>query len=382
MADMDISDIATDEYVRARPDETVGELRSTFEDANPGGILIVEDGECIGVITPQELLRSQTDDETAARQVMKAVPVVDRNEGVREVARLLVENETRVAPVSVEGELWGGVTQDAILEAVLENLDVLTVKEIATKDVVTVTEDDTLSEAINLLREHSISRVPVVDERERPIGIVTADDLVEFVARDTQKQSVGDRGGDSPTLRELPVENVMDRPPETATLESTVSEAVSQMLDQGVDGLIAVPEYDERVAGVLTKTDVMRALSYTQKEAMDVQITNIDLLHSTSREAIAQSIEEITGKHRKLDVHHVHIRLQEHEEELRGRSLVRCQVRMWTDQEELAGTGEGYGGDEALSIALDKLERNVLELKGERSDEEYRGQLLRTLNEL
>lgn len=379
---MDVSDIATDEYVRAHPDETVGELRSTFEDANPGGILVVEDGECVGVITPQELLRSQTDDETAARQVMKAVPVVDRTEGVREVARLLVENETRVAPVSVEGELWGGVTQDAILEAVLENLDVLTVKEIATQNVVTVTEDDTLSEAINLLREHGISRLPVVENGHRPIGIVTADDLVEFVVRDTRKQSVGDRGGDSPTLRELPVENVMDRPPKTTTLESTVSEAVSTMLEQNVDGLVVVPEYDERVAGVLTKTDVMRALSYTREEVMDVQITNIDLLHSTSREEIAERLEEITGKHRKLDVHHVHVRFQEHEEELRGRSLVRCQVRMWTDQEELAGTGEGYGGDEALSIALDKLERNVLELKGERSDEEYRGQLLRTLNEL
>lgn len=379
---MDVSDIATDEYVRAHPDETVGELRSTFEDANPGGILVVEDGECVGVITPQELLRSQTDDETAARQVMKAVPVVDRTEGVREVARLLVENETRVAPVSVEGELWGGVAQDAILEAVLENLDVLTVKEIATQNVVTVTEDDTLSEAINLLREHGISRLPVVENGHRPIGIVTANDLVEFVVRDTRKQSVGDRGGDSPTLRELPVENVMDRPPKTTTLESTVSEAVSTMLEQNVDGLVVIPEYDERVAGVLTKTDVMRALSYTREEVMDVQITNIDLLHSTSREEIAERLEEITGKHRKLDVHHVHVRFQEHEEELRGRSLVRCQVRMWTDQEELAGTGEGYGGDEALSIALDKLERNVLELKGERSDEEYRGQLLRTLNEL
>ncbi|WP_336363779.1 CBS domain-containing protein [Halalkalicoccus salilacus] len=379
---MDISEIATDEYVRARPDETVGELRSIFEDANPGGILVVENGECIGVITPQELLRSQTDEGTAARRVMKAVPVVDRNEGIREVARLLVENETRVAPVSVEGDLWGGVTQDAILEAVLENLDVLTVREIATQNVVTVTEDDTLSEAINLLREHGISRLPVVENDQRPVGIVTADDLVEFIVRDTERQSDGDRGGDSPTLRELPVENVVDPTVHTTTLESTVSEAVSTMLEKDVDGLVVVPEYDERVAGVLTKTDVIRALSYTQEETMDVQITNIDLLRSTSREEIAESLEEITGKHRKLDVHHVHIRFQEHEEELRGRSLVRCQVRLWSDQEELAGTGEGYGGDEALSIALDKLERNVLELKGERSDEEYRGQLLRTLNEL
>ncbi len=379
---MDISSIATDEYLEARPDDELGEVRSTFESESPAGVLIIENGDCVGVITPQALLRSQTSDDATVRTVMETAPRVERTENVREVARLMVENQTRIAPVYVEGEVWGSVTQDAILEAVLENLDVLTVGEIATQEVVTVTEETNLGEAINLLREHSISRVPVVEEGQRPIGILTTDDLIEFVVRDTDRQTTGDRGGDSPTLRDLPVENVMDRPARTVTLESTVAEAVSEMLDNDTDGLVVVPEYDERVAGVLTKTDVMRALTFTQEAGMNIQITNIDLLHSMSREEVTRRLEDITGKHRQMDVHHVHIRLQEHEEELRGRSLVRCQVRLWSDQEELAGTGEGYGGDEALSLALDKLERNVLEQKGQQSDEEYRGQLLRTLNEL
>lgn len=379
---MDISSIATDEYLEARPDDELGKIQSTFESESPGGILVIENGECVGVVTPQELLRTQTSDDAAARTAMKAVPRIDRNENVREVARLLVENETRIAPVYVEGQVWGAITQDAILEAVLENLDVLTVGEIATRDVVTITEDDTVSEAINLFREHSVSRLPVVEEGQRPAGILITDDLIDFVVRDTDRQTVGDRGGDSPTLRELPVDNVMSEPVQTVTLESTVSEAVSKLLDNDIDGLVVVPEYDERVAGVLTKTDVMRALTYTQEAGTNIQITNIDLLHSMSREEVTQRLEDITDKHRELDVHHVHIRLQEHNEELRGRSLVRCQVRLWSDQEELAGTGEGYGGDEALSLALDKLERNVLEQKGQRSDEEYRGQLLRTLSEL
>jgi hypothetical protein len=45
---------------------------------------------------------------------------------------------------------------------------------------------------------------------------------------------------------------------------------------------------------------------------------------------------------------------------------------MWTNEEQAAGTGEAYGGDDAVSLALDTLERNVLEMKGRRTDGEAR----------
>jgi hypothetical protein len=48
----------------------------------------------------------------------------------------------------------------------------------------------------------------------------------------------------------------------------------------------------------------------------------------------------------------------------------------------MAGSGEGYGADNAFHVALDTLERNVLERKGVQADEEYRGQLLRKLGQL
>lgn len=76
------------------------------------------------------------------------------------------------------------------------------------------------------------------------------------------------------------------------------------------------------------------------------------------------------------------VRTMKHDEELRGRQLIRCEVRIRTDQDTIIATGEGYGAEDALSIALDTLERNVLELKGRRHDEQYRGQLFRKLGEL
>jgi ribosome-associated translation inhibitor RaiA len=76
------------------------------------------------------------------------------------------------------------------------------------------------------------------------------------------------------------------------------------------------------------------------------------------------------------------VRFQEHKEKLRGTPLIYSQIRIRTDNGGVAGSGEGYGAENAFRVALDKLERNVLEMKEYRADEEYEGQLKRKLNEL
>lgn len=115
---------------------------------------------------------------------------------------------------------------------------------------------------------------------------------------------------------------------------------------------------------------------------MDVQITNIDLLDTLTREEVVQSIEETADKYGDMQVQHAHVRFTEHKEKLRGTPLVYGQIRLRTSVGQVGGSGEGYGAESAFRVALDKLERNVIELKGVQADEEYEGQLLRKLGEL
>jgi ribosome-associated translation inhibitor RaiA len=139
---------------------------------------------------------------------------------------------------------------------------------------------------------------------------------------------------------------------------------------------------DATVAGVVTKTDVLRALTYTEEEYMDVQVTNVALLDTLDREEIRRSIESAAQKYQRMNVEHAHVRFQKHKEKLRGTPLINCQIRMRTNRGQVAGTGEGYGAESAFRVALDRLERNVIEIKGVIADEQYRGQLLRKLDEL
>jgi predicted transcriptional regulator len=381
---MDIADIATPEYIEVDADERLGKVRSIFDRENPKGLIVTRDGEYTGVIGERDLIRSRIEDDTKASVLTKSAPQVDRTEDVREVARVLVEGGTKVAPV-YEGEtLWGIVTADAILEAVLDSLDALTVEQIQTDDVITIGEKSHVGQAINRLREHGISRLPVVDGTDSLEGVLTTHDIVDFVVRDADRQGRGDRRGDLDRMLDLPVYDLMTSPVLTTTAGETVESAVETMLDNDVSGLVVTPseEEDDVVAGVLTKTDVLRALTFTEEGQMDVQITNVALLDTIAREEIVQGITDVADKYQEMQVHHAHVRFHEHKEKLRGTPLIQCQIRLRTNRGQVAGSGEGYGADHAFHVAADTLERNVLELKGLIADEQYRGQLLRKLGEL
>ena len=380
---MDIADIATTDYVEVDADERLGKIRSLFEREKPEGIVVTEGGDYEGIINQRQLVQSHVKDSAKARSLVRSAPRVARTEHVREVARVLVESNAKIAPVYEGEKLWGVVSEDAILGAVLDNLDSLTVSDIYTESVVTVTEDTHIGRAINLLREHGISRLPVLDDDGHISGMVTTHDIADFAVRDMERQQKGDRSGDRDRILDIPVYDIMNSPVATTTVDDTVDTAVERMLDNDYAGLVVTPEDDDRlVSGVVTKTDVLRALTYTERDHMDVQITNIHLIETLGREDIRQRIQSVSDKYQKMQVHHAHVRFHKHKERKRGTPLIQCQIRLRTNRGQVAGSGEGYGADNAFRVAVDTLERRVIELKGVKADEEYRGQLLRKLGEL
>ena len=381
---MNITDIATPDFVAVDAGKRLGKIRAIFERENPRGIVVTEDGDYAGVIGEKQLVRSRMEDDTKASVVTKSAPRIDRHEDVREAARMLVEGDVKVAPVFEGEQLYGVVSTDDILHAVVDSLDAITVGDILTTGVVSVGEQAHVGQVINKLREHGVSRLPVVDEDTGSlVGIVTTHDLVEFVVRDDSRQGRGDRRGDLDRMLDLPVYDLMSDPVVTATPAETVDVVVERMFENDISGLVVTPEEsDRRVHGIVTKTDVLRALTFTEEDHMDVQITNVRLLETLTREEVVESITSVVDKYQKMQVLHAHVRFHEHKEKLRGTPLMQCQIRLRTNRGQIGGSGEGDGAEHAFHVALDKLERNVLEVKGVNADEKQRGQLLRKLGEL
>ena len=126
------------------------------------------------------------------REVMTSDPrTIESSRPVIEAARLMKEEDVGIAPV-VEGErLVGAVTdRDIVLRVVAEGKDPqsTTVGEIASTDMVTVDPQQDLDEALRLMAQHQVRRLPVVEEDGKLVGILAQAD----VAREGTEEQTGE----------------------------------------------------------------------------------------------------------------------------------------------------------------------------------------------
>lgn len=131
--------------------------------------------------------------------VMTTNPLsVSPSETVGQADELMSEHRIRQLPV-VQGRLLVGIITDrdlrsflsgALLSAPEEREHALGTKisDVMTTNPLTVTPDDELQEAIELLLEEKIGGVPVVDESEGLVGIVTYVDVLRCFANRMQEE--------------------------------------------------------------------------------------------------------------------------------------------------------------------------------------------------
>src|SRR5512137_2205331 len=126
------------------------------------------------------------------------------------------------------------------------------VRERMVSTPVTTTSDTSVTEALRLMREKKIRRMPVL-ERGRLVGIVSDKDLLYASPSPVSSLSVWEMNY---RLAKLKVEEVMTRQVITVTEDTPLEDAARIMADNKIGGLPVMR--DETMVGILTETDVFK----------------------------------------------------------------------------------------------------------------------------
>ncbi len=114
------------------------------------------------------------------RELMTADPVtVTERTPLPEVARLMKERNIGDVIVTEEDRVRGLVTdRDLVVRAMAEERDpaATTVRDVCSTDLVTISPQDEIEEAVRLMREHALRRLPVVEEGHL-VGALSIGDL-------------------------------------------------------------------------------------------------------------------------------------------------------------------------------------------------------------
>jgi len=119
------------------------------------------------------------------REVMTDRPrCVTPETPISEAARLMKSDDVGSLPI-LEGERLAGIVtdRDIVLQAVAEEKDPrgMPVREVASRELVTIGPEEDLSEALRLMASHQVRRIPVVDGDSRLVGIVAQADIAREV---------------------------------------------------------------------------------------------------------------------------------------------------------------------------------------------------------
>ena len=128
---MPIEDLARDDVVSASPETSVPKLAQQMRDENVGSVVITNDNSPTGIVTDRDL-----------------------------TTRVLAE-ETDSTDQTAE--------------------------DVMSTDLCAVGPDAGFYEAVQVMSENGVRRLPVCDENDELVGIITADDLTELLADENQQ---------------------------------------------------------------------------------------------------------------------------------------------------------------------------------------------------
>jgi CBS domain-containing protein len=116
----------------------------------------------------------------AIRNVMTSSPAtIESSATVVEAAKLMRDKDVGLLPVTEGGRLVGTITdRDITIRVVAESKDPqsTTVRDVASTDVVTLNPDQDFDEAVRLMSQHQVRRLPVVEDGQL-VGIVAQADV-------------------------------------------------------------------------------------------------------------------------------------------------------------------------------------------------------------
>ena len=219
----------------------------------------------------------------AKREVISIPPT----KTIKEAAEMMIEHGFRRLPVTHPGsnKLLGIVTAMDILDFLGggSKFDIIEkkhndnflaainepVKEIMTRDAISITPKYSIRESVDLMTENGIGSLPIVDKEDKLVGIVTERDFALALAGSLTTETVGD----------IMIKDVI------TTTPGTPIESCSKIMVR--NNLRRIPVVEEgKLIGIVTSTDILRFFGDKEMFASMTSNSGLDVLKRKISEII------------------------------------------------------------------------------------------------
>ena len=261
---MQIKNLMSEDLITVDKDQNLSVALKLLRKHNVSRLPVTNNKELVGIISERDIANklgsSKYESMPASRLHISSVMVKDvftvpKEMQLEDVAKLMLDNGIGSVPVMDDEKMVGIVSKaDFVTLATGIAFDKITVKEIMSKELITVSSTERIVHARRQMIESNVGRLPVVDDEEL-VGMITSKDLmrafIDFRKKVPEKYQKSQ-------IKELLVEDIMSTNPTSVTKDMSITEISQIIMETGFNGLPVVE--DGKVVGIITQTDILKLI--------------------------------------------------------------------------------------------------------------------------
>lgn len=264
------------------PDTSIIEVKDKLVRYKIGRIIVKSGKKAVGIITEKDIARSISKNskkpilKLKAENIMsKDLVTVNLKDDLKKCAQKMIEkNISSVIVNDDSGNLEGVITKtDLVSSFLIQSTARTSVSKVMTKEVITVSPEDSILEVESVLLNNRISRV-IVTKDKFPVGVITYRDFVPSKTLGTSTSFVDpvevEEISWNPRLNEInakridylltfQAKDIMVPNPFVAYPSDPIYTAAILMIRNGISGLPVIR--GKKLVGIITKTDIVKILA-------------------------------------------------------------------------------------------------------------------------
>jgi len=274
-----VRDIMVEDVAYVTVPGTREQLREVCKERHISGVPVLKEGQIVGVVTRQDLLRNPDEDQIALL-MHRGILTLSPEATIAEAAKIIHTHKIRRLPVVEEKKLVGIITTADIVREIAKRDYKVPISNCMEDNVIAIWDEMPLSVVGRIMELARVKAVPVLNLELELVGLITDLDLINAsVIEDATEHSDLSLGSDEDawtwegmrdTMRlyygvskiRLPdklVRDVLVREVITATRNSEVSECARKMSENRFDQLPVVSAKG-KLTGMLSDRDLLKVL--------------------------------------------------------------------------------------------------------------------------
>jgi len=360
---MKVKEIMSKEIISLSPNDYVSNLISLVEKYHLRQIPIIERKIFKGIVYSKGVAEMRLKDpaKTKISSLIEHAPTLSSEQEIEEAADLMFKSNLRLLPVIENKKVVGIISMPDIIGSVSKTpLFRQTQAEQIMSQAEVIDDEEDIGRARILMREKNVSRLPVVDNNKKLVGIITIFDLLRSI-KPQERMDFYSMAAEKEKITGIKVSSMMNKTPILAQKKTSLNEIASLMLKKGTDGVV-ITENDYPI-GIVSMKDLLEAYVFSLGErGIFYQIIGIDedddFVLPTVERMIKDTVQKVS-KIFKPQFFFLHVKKYSK----KGKIKYSVRVRFKTNKRTFISKSYAWDLRDAIDDALTKLERIVIKEK-------------------